>query len=120
MRQSDNPRTRLWAGLLAVAVGLTLVAPPFAGAEPKPAAPPAAKSIRAATSAKLATLDSSTAVQFSEAGGAAASGESSQPFLKSRKGVAAVLLLVGGFDVGGHLPVPGRGSFTGAEVRRKS
>ena len=95
MRRSVSRSTRLWAGALAALMGLTL-APRFAGADPKPVAPLAEKSIRAATNARLATLDTSAAVQLSQAGGAAASGESGQPFIKSRKGIVAVLLLAGG------------------------
>jgi hypothetical protein len=96
VRRSVSRPTRLWAGVLAALVGLTLVAPPFAGADAKPVAPPAGTSIRAAASAKLATLDSSAAVRLTQAGADASSGESHQPFIKSTKGIIAVLLLAGG------------------------
>jgi hypothetical protein len=96
VRRSVSRSTRLWAGALAALVGLTLAAPPFAGADTKPVAPIMATTIQAAASARLAALDTSAAVRPSQAGGAATSGEPKQPFIKSTKGIIAVLLLAGG------------------------
>ena len=96
MRRSVSRSTRLWAGTLAALVGLTLAAPPFAGADAKPVAPIVGTSIQAAASARLDTLDTSAAVRLSQAGGAATGDESNQSFIKSPKGVIAVLLLAGG------------------------
>jgi hypothetical protein len=96
VRRSVSRPTRLWAGTLAALVGLTLAAPPFAGADAKPVAPLEGTSIRAAASARLAALDTGAAVRLTQAGGAASSGESNQPFIKSTKGIIAVVLLAGG------------------------
>ena len=95
MRRSLR-RTRPWAGLLAAVVGLTLAAPPSWASEAMPAPAPAPQSLRAATAAKLATLDTANGVRMSQDPGAAPASDAPKSFFKSRKGAIALLLLAGG------------------------
>jgi hypothetical protein len=91
-------RVKTWirrsAGLLAVLVGLSLAAPP-AGADQVAQKPIAPKSLKAATTAKLASLNTNEAIALSQIAGAGSS-SSSSGFFKTRKGVAALVLMVGG------------------------
>ena len=91
MRRSVRAWIRLCAGLLTVAVGLTLAAPPaWAGEAPSPVAP---RTLRAATAVKVAAIDTNKALlQTPDAGGGSGSGKS---FFRSPKGVATAILMVG-------------------------
>jgi hypothetical protein len=92
VRRSVKAGSRLWAGLLAVAVGLTLVATPaWAGEAPSPVAP---KTLKAATAAKLAALDTNKALMLNQ-DAAGASAEGSKTFFRTRKGAVTAVLMVG-------------------------
>ena len=93
MKARQNSWTRGVAGGLALLLSLTVAAPCWAG-EATATAVPGPSSLRAVADAKLAELDSSKAVRFAQAG--AAGTAESKPFFKSSKGVAVVVLMVGG------------------------
>lgn len=84
---------RLLAGVLALVVGLTLVAPPAFAAEPAPG--PAPRPIAAAATAKVEAMPAATLAQAAQAAPAAAPAETGKPFFKSTTGVIALVLLAG-------------------------
>lgn len=94
MKGSVSPWTRRVAGALAILMGLTFAMPCWAG-EATTAAASGSTSLRTVADAKLATLDTSKGVLFAQAAGAAGTSES-KPFLKTTKGVAVAVLMVGG------------------------
>jgi len=92
-----RPSVRAWirpcAGLLAVAVGLTLTAPPAWAAQAKSAAAP--QTLRAAAAAQVASIDTNKALlSTQDAAGGGARGESKN-FFGTPKGIATVVLMVG-------------------------
>ena len=92
MRRSVRAWIRPCAGLLAVAVALTLAAPPaWAGEAKSPAAP---QSLRAATAVKVASIDTNKALRLQDAAGGGGS-ESSKGFFRTPKGVATAVLMAG-------------------------
>jgi len=94
VRRTVSAKTRLCSGILAL-VGLAIAAPPAWAAEaPGNANPSGPKSLRAATAAKVATLETKAAVGFNQQAGAGASDSGS--FFRTKKGVAALILMAGG------------------------
>ena len=85
---------RSWARCLSAALALAvgLVALPSMAAEAP--APPQSRPLATATAAKLAGLEPALATAFAQAGPAGTSGES-KPFLKTKKGVLAVVMMAG-------------------------
>jgi len=85
---------RFLAGVLALVLGLTLVAPPAVAAGPATAASP--RPIAAAATAKVEALPAATLAQAAQAAPAAAPAETSgKPFFKTTKGAIALVLLAG-------------------------
>ena len=80
-------------GALTVALALTWTVP--AGAAEAKAVQPQTP-LAVATSAHLAKLDKATAAAATQSAAPAAAETSSQPFLKSPKGIAVILLMVAG------------------------
>ena len=91
--------TRPLAGLLALVVGLTLVAPPASAADAAAApARPAPSRLAASTAAKLAALaPAPSAFAQTQTPTAADTGSSdTRSFFKTPTGVAAIILMVAG------------------------
>ena len=89
--------TRPLAGLLAVVVGLTLVAPPVSAADAVAVTKvPARSPLAAATAAKLATLAPAPAAFAQAAPAADPAPADNRPFFKTTKGVVALVLMVAG------------------------
>jgi hypothetical protein len=91
-------QSRLLAGALALVVGLTLGAPPAiaAGPAPGPIAAAATAKVEAIPAASLAQVTQTTpATPAAPAAPAVASGTGEKPFLKTTKGVVALVLLGG-------------------------
>lgn len=88
-------QSRLLAGALALVVGLTLGAPPAiaAGPAPGPIAAAATAKVEAIPAASLAQVTQATPA--APAAPAVASGTGEKPFLKTTKGVVALVLLGG-------------------------
>lgn len=95
MTRSLTSRVKAIASALAFALGLTWAAPPAGASEVKLQNPPQKTSLAAATSAKLAKLDTSNAVRATQRAAPSAS-TSSESFLKSPKGIAVILLMAVG------------------------
>jgi hypothetical protein len=93
VRRSVRAWIRPCAGLLAVAVALTLAAPPaWAGEAKSPAAP---QTLRTATAVKVAAIDTNKALRLSaDAAGGGGSGDS-KGFFRTPKGVATLVLMAG-------------------------
>ena len=89
--------TRPLAGLLAVVVGLTLVAPPVSAADAVAVTKvPVRSPLAAATAAKLAALAPAPAAFAQAAPAADPAPADNRPFFKTPKGVAALVLMVAG------------------------
>ena len=89
----DLIKARLLAGILALVVGLTLVAPPaFAAPLPAPARPLAAAAAAKVEAMPVATL--SPAAQANPTMAAPAKGD--KPFFKSSKGIVTLVLMATG------------------------
>jgi len=88
--------TRACSMALALILGLVLAAPPAMAAEPQPPSPtPARTSLAAAAAAKVEALDTAAAVQ--PALQEPPSDDTGSPsFFKTPKGIAVLLLFVGG------------------------
>jgi len=93
MKRSVGRRTRRWAGALAAILAFGVATAPAAHASEPGQAPAAAKSLRAATAARLASLDTQGAVRFAQEGQPAT--QSGSSFFKSKKGVVVVILMAG-------------------------
>jgi hypothetical protein len=88
-------RARPLAGTLALILGLTLVAPPAFAAEAQATAP--ARPLAAAAAAKVEAMPAAALAQAAQATPApAAPATGGKPFLKSTKGIIAVLLMATG------------------------
>lgn len=96
MTRSLTSRARAAASALTLALGIVWTAPPATAAElpTSPSPQPNRPSIAAATSAKLAQLDTSKA--FQQAPAAATEGDSSGSFFRTPKGVAVLVLMAVG------------------------
>lgn len=96
-------RARSLAGLLALIVGLTLVAPPAFAAAPAPAQP-----LAAAAAAKVEAMPAAALAQAAQAKPAAAPAETSKPFFKTGKGIAVLVLIAGGVGYAAYSAVHDR------------
>jgi len=94
MKASVRRSTRWWAGALAAILAFGVATAPAAHASEQGQAPAAAKSLRAATAARLASLDTQGAVRFAQESQPAAT-EGGGSFFKSKKGVVVVILMAG-------------------------
>ena len=92
-------RVRPLAGALALVVGLTFAAPPAFAAEPVPEPTPApTPTLVEAAEAAVEALPASTLAQAAEP--APSTNESyDKSFFKSRKGIAAVVLMAAGLGI---------------------
>ena len=92
-------RVRPLSGALALVVGLTFAAPPAFAAEPVPEPTPTpAPTLAEAAEAAVEALPASTLAQAAEP--APNTNESlDKPFMKSKKGIAAVVLMVAGLGI---------------------
>jgi hypothetical protein len=87
-------RARFLGGVLALVLGLTLVAPPAFAAEPATGA--ALRPIAAAANAKVEALPAEVRAQAAPAAPAAAPAETGKrPFFKTTKGAIALVLIAG-------------------------
>jgi hypothetical protein len=83
----DLIRARSLAAILALVVGLTLVAPPaFAAAPPAPVRP-----LAAAAAAKVQAASATALAQAAQT--SAPAGTSGKPFFKSTKGIVVLVLM---------------------------
>lgn len=97
MRPSSNPRGRAVAVVAALSTALALTAPPaFAGeAATRPMPAPARLSMAAATTGPLIAAPAPRAFAQTAATTPAPDSDS-RPFLKTRVGIAAIVLMVAG------------------------
>lgn len=83
------------AAAMAALLGVAFATPCLASEAGPLTLPSADRPLLSATQAKLASLDTSKAVRFTQAPGGAA--DESKPFFRSTKGAVVAVLLVGGF-----------------------
>jgi len=86
-------QARFLSGILALVVGLTLVAPPAFAAEALAAVP--AQPLAAAAAAKVNAMPAAALAQAAQAMPATATAETSTPFFKTTKGVVSLVLMAG-------------------------
>jgi hypothetical protein len=85
-------QARPLVGILALIVGLTLVAPPALAVQPQGPARPLA----AAATAKVEALPAAAVAQAAQAAPAPAASTGNKPFFKSTKGIVVLVLMATG------------------------
>ncbi len=95
MTRSTTCPARAAAGALTLALAFTWSVPARA-AEPSPVRPIETRSLAAATSARLAKLDTKDALRATQSATPAAATGDSPSFFKSPKGIAVLLLMAVG------------------------
>ena len=93
MRRTWISRVKPLAGILALVMAVTFTSPTFAAEAEQPAGTAAARPLTAAVAAKLETMPVPAAAVTQEPAPETGGGK---PFFKSNKGIAAIILMVGG------------------------